>query len=187
MAHTNFVSFVRITPYQPLIWTNTTKNMLSGFSPQTKKRCLQSFQNMYFKTCSYIQKTTLKLIKTFEVTIYGTKHTKNTQTYFQPSIFLKIHKFGAPWASPDSVWTRSWSARIKNTPDATTLRLHALNLLKRSKKQNWGKKFILIFGVVLYMLRATQPNWFVWGNEFTFLPYRFVHSHFYLPRDASAT
>ena len=57
---------------------------------------------MYFKIFSYIQEMTLNVIKTFKKTTYTTEHTKNTQIHFQQSIFQKIHKFGAPWASLDS-------------------------------------------------------------------------------------
>ena len=40
--------------------------------------------------------------KNIKISTYNTKHTKNNKTHFPQIVFVKIHKFGALHASPDS-------------------------------------------------------------------------------------
>ena len=49
-----------------------------------------------------MQKTTMNLMKTLDLTTYNTKHTKNTLIHFEQAIIPEIHKCWAPRASPDS-------------------------------------------------------------------------------------
>ena len=124
MAHTNFVSSVWTTPDQPLILTKNDNNQiyLRNFK---NFDVFQMFPYIYFQTSSYIQKSTLDLIKTFWTTIYDTKHPNTFPTFI---FFQKSKKSWAPRASSDSAWaTKLICLRNNNLPDATTLTLHALS------------------------------------------------------------
>ena len=89
---------------------------------------------LYFDIILYIPKTKQNLIQTFLTTIHYTKHTENTQVQFQQFIFpLKYISVGLPGPLWTAFGLTNWFAHIKNTPDATTLTLHAFNLLKRPK------------------------------------------------------
>ena len=59
MAHSNFVSSIRITPYQPSIEIKIRFCGISNHSSifSSKK------QEMYFQVCAYIQQVALNLIK----------------------------------------------------------------------------------------------------------------------------
>ena len=161
MAHTYVYSYIRITPYQPLIWTKNNKSMFSNIS---KIFVPQSFPNLYFKICSYTQKITLDLINTLKTTIYNTKFTKNTQIHFQLSIhlffFQKYISVGLPGPLHIAFELKNWLAYVKNTPDATTLTLHGRNSLKKTRTSKYVFDIfqIFIFCIILYMLRATQPD-----------------------------
>ena len=60
MAHTNFVSSIRIRPDQPLIWIENKSKHVFELS---KTHSLFSKEKSCFKICSYIHKITLNLIK----------------------------------------------------------------------------------------------------------------------------
>ena len=50
-------------------------------------------QNTIKQICSYIQKMTLNLIKTFKVKNYSTKHTNNTKIHLQKTNVSKVNIF----------------------------------------------------------------------------------------------
>ena len=113
MAHTNFVSSIRMTAYQPLIQTKITKNtcFLNFEMFENKKSIKNTFSNIFI----YIQPITHNLIQTLKMTIYNTKHTQNTQIHFQQSFFSfpKTHKWGFPGPVRAAFDLKNWFAYVK--------------------------------------------------------------------------
>ena len=77
---------------------------------------------------------TLNLIKAFKIIIYNTNtHQKHPNTFPTFPFFQKYISLGLPGRLWTAFELKKLLAYVRNTPDATTLTLHALNLLKRSK------------------------------------------------------
>ena len=94
-----------------------------------------------------------------KITIDNTKHIKSIQMHFQQCIFQKMHRCWVPQASPDSFRINKLICLRENTPDASTLTLHALNQLNmptniniffrtQFDRHDWIRIWIRIYTIV---------------------------------------
>ena len=102
MAHTNFFSSIRKTPYQPLVWLEDNEKTCFRIPPTND--IFQKNTNTYFQICSCIQKTTLNLIETLKTKFIIQNRPNIFKYMFNTPPFSKIFKCWAPLASPRSSW-----------------------------------------------------------------------------------